>query len=399
MDPWTVRRPQWLIVTPNIPRPDHSGGDRRLTEILVALSTDCDLYLVITGGQQDDDGPYEQLLTDSGIKFVGSGTRAALRALIWHGFDAVFFEFYISASRLLPIVRRMQPHALVIVDSVDLHYLREQEAARLGLLRAEVAVKTEIEEIDIYRKADVVVAVSTPEAALLRERGLTDLEIIPIIVRLSIRNDFEREPQLLFVGGFSHLPNRLAVEWFRQDVWPLIRSRMSNASWVIAGSKAPPEIKAFDGIDGVTVLGYVPSTSPLIDRAQISIAPLTYGAGMKVKVCEALAGGLPLVTTKWGAQGLEDGRESAFLVADSPQEFADAVVRLLVDVDERARLSHAGQLFAMKSCSIESAAPVISKLVQRSRARQTTPFPKRIFSMTQVLAAHGLSRFRATPRS
>ena len=388
-------RPRWLIVSPEVPRFDHAGGDRRLLEILRVVARHCDVHLMALQPRQDDDAPYERHLQEIGVHIVGRGVRAGISALVKQRYDVVFFEFYYTTNRLLRVTRNVQPHAVVMVDSVDLHYLREREAVRLGSLKEAIAASTELEELDAYRKADLTIAVSFAEQAVLQGLGIRSVEVIPIIMDIVERSQRPREPGLLFVGGFRHVPNVMAVEWFHRDVWPLVRARVPAAKWTIAGSKVPPAIRALDGRDGIDVLGFVPSTAPLLEAAEVSIAPLTYGAGMKSKVCEALAAGVPVVTTTWGAQGLERGIGTGFKVADEPEAFADAVVQLLTEPDERARLGAGGQQVALELCSAAAAAPGIASLIQRSAlVAGSTSLPQRMVALMSLAAGRAAVRLR-----
>jgi hypothetical protein len=103
-------------------------------------------------------------------------------------------------------------------------------------------------------------------------------------------------------------------------------------------------------LKGVRVIGYVPDTGPYLDRATLSIAPLRFGAGMKGKVTEAMAAGLPVVTTSVGAQGLKVTPGKHLLLADSSSDFANAVVRLLNDPDYGIDLGKNGQKFIASTC-------------------------------------------------
>jgi glycosyltransferase involved in cell wall biosynthesis len=393
-------RPRWLVVVPQIPRSDQASGDRRLDAILKCVAKDCDIFIVTERPTDDADSPYLKRLEESRIQFVGDGAKAMARTLIMRRFDAAFFEFYSTAMTLAPMVRSIQPECLVIVDSVDLHYLREREAARLGTISATDAQKTETLELDTYNRADITVIVSEAEkASLLTCLDARKLVVIPNVVPIVPRTVRARNPELLFVGGFKHQPNKFAVEWFHENVWSLIRKEVPAASWIIAGSSAPLSILSLDGKDGIKVAGFVPSTDPLLDSAQVSIAPLTFGGGMKGKVSEALAAGLPVVTTKWGAQGLEVGAGEAFLVADSPEDFAQAVVKVLSNEQLRASLSTRGQALALATCSLEAATPGIRHLIQRSRDVHNK---RTVLHRALAFAAFGtkrvVSRFRRTSR-
>ena len=360
-----ARRPRWLILVPHLPQPERAGGDRRLFAILSALAPDCDVTLIAISPPLADAGAREQALRACGVLAVGHGPRAILSAIARLSFDAVFFEFWFIASGLLHLTRASQPQAMHIVDSVDLHYLREREAAHLNgdFGRGDANV---VAELNVYRQADVTIVVTESERDELARRGITNVEVVPIIVPIVPRSERARTASLLFVGGFRHLPNGAAVHWFAREVWPRVLGAVPNAMWTIVGSDAPEDILALQGTNGIIVEGFVPDTTPFLDAAQVSIAPLTYGAGMKVKVSEALAAGVPVVTTRWGAQGLESGAGTAFLQADTAPDFADAVVSLLMDPALRRQLSREGPLLARRACTLEAAAPALEILVATS---------------------------------
>ena len=136
----------------------------------------------------------------------------------------------------------------------------------------------------------------------------------------------EREG-VLFVGNFRHAPNVDAAVDFCADAWPLVRAALPGARLQLVGTAPPPAVQALAG-DDVEVTGWVPETSPYLDARSCSVAPLRYGAGVKGKIGEALAHGLPVVTTTVGAEGMDlvDGEHA--LIADGAQELAAAVVRL-----------------------------------------------------------------------
>lgn len=387
--------PVWLIVTPFIPRPDQASGDRRLMAMLEMLRPQCSLQLVALHPRDGEDATYADRLAALGVEYLGMGRSVAARALLRQPYHAVLFEFHHVTPGLLPLARRVQPQALMIVDSVDVHFLREREAVRLGKLDATIPEETRFHELLAYRRADVTIVVSSVEASLLVDDGVHNTVVIPNIVPLLPRTVRKRSPSALFVGSFDHAPNGDAVHWFRDAVWPSVRGRVPEAQWLIAGSRVPPDVLALDGRDGVQVVGFVPSTYELLDRVQVSVAPLTFGGGMKGKVSEALAAGVPVVTTKWGAQGLEAGAGTAFLLADDPDDFASAVVALMLDEGQQARMGDAGRELARRLCSAEAAAPVVQRLVERSRAtRPALGAAQRWLAFASFAAGRGVDRLR-----
>ncbi|MCX6004551.1 MAG: glycosyltransferase, partial [Chloroflexi bacterium] len=219
-------------------------------------------------------------------------------------YDLAFFEFYWLAEKYLPYFWHYQPDAVAMVDSVDVHFARELSQASLGLITWKKAGRTKKREIRVYRNTDVVIAVSEEDVALIKkefENG--NILLIPNIVPSVKRTEIHRESIIIFIGSYAWPPNVDAIRWFTEKIWPTVYSRRNDARMQIIGSSAPPEIEALKGVPGVEVLGYVPDTTCYLEQAAISIAPLRFGGGMKGKVNEALAHGIPVITTSIGAQG------------------------------------------------------------------------------------------------
>jgi glycosyltransferase involved in cell wall biosynthesis len=363
-------RPKWLVVVPQLPRSDQAAGDRRLCEILEFVSHHCDVSIVAAEPRVADSAVREERMMSMGVHVRGYGIWSILAALVRHPFDAIFIEFHNVAQPLLHFFRAVHPRAYLIIDSVDLHYLRE--AAREGV-SANDAWRGENGQAELatYKAADATVVVTQEEKAELEQRGVRTVTIVPIIVPVRKRTQRAREDVVLFVGGFRHLPNVDAVLWFARQIWPSIVARVPAARFVVVGSETPEAIRALSGEPGIEVRGFVEDTAPLLDGAQVSVAPLTYGAGMKGKVSEALAAGIPVVTTSWGAQGLTEGAGNAYLLADDAGGFADAVVSLLNDESLRTRLSENGQELARGKCSIEAAEPALRVLIESSLVQQS----------------------------
>jgi glycosyltransferase involved in cell wall biosynthesis len=159
----------------------------------------------------------------------------------------------------------------------------------------------------------------------------------------------ERREGLLFVGGFEHPPNSDAALSLVQEVMPLVWRELEIGVGIV-GADPPSEIEALAS-PLVDVKGWVPDLDPLLDSARALVAPLTYGAGLKGKVTQALAVGLPVVTTPVGAEGLDaiDGKH--MLIGETPEELAERVLRVVRDDELWRRLSAAGQELARDRCS------------------------------------------------
>jgi GT2 family glycosyltransferase/glycosyltransferase involved in cell wall biosynthesis len=266
--------------------------------------------------------------------------------LMQNDFAFVYAYFPDVGSVYLPIVRQLKPETPVVVDSVDIGFLREWREIEL---KGNLAVLASFDrsrrmELAAYRGADRVVVVTEKDREVLlahapevEARVLTNVH--PVEDAAPVRAG---RSGVLFIGGYSHRPNVDAAEWLVREIMPQVWATHPETHVILCGSAPPPELYALAG-ERVTVTGWVPDTHPHLDRAAVSLAPLRYGAGMKGKVGEALAYGLPVVTTGIGAEGMElrDGEHA--LIADDAASFAAAIVRLVSDDELWARLSRRGK--------------------------------------------------------
>lgn len=151
--------------------------------------------------------------------------------------------------------------------------------------------------------------------------------------------------RMLFVGPLTYEPNRLAVEWFVEQVLPAVRAVVPGAELIVLGAKDGVSIDGA-GTAGVTFAGYVPDVAPYYRSASIAVVPLHSGGGTRIKVIEGLARSVPIVTTSFGCfgHGLVSGRDA--ILADTADEFAAACIELLGDATLRERIAAGGrQLF------------------------------------------------------
>ncbi len=140
-----------------------------------------------------------------------------------------------------------------------------------------------------------------------------------------------REPYtLLFLGSFRHLPNVEALQWFLRDVFPLIRRAEPRARLVIVGAEAPPRHSLRDP-EAIEMVGFVEDVREPLAKYAVFLCPILAGSGVRVKLLEAFAAGIPVVSTRLGAEGLADQDGEICALADEAGEFAERVVALLND--------------------------------------------------------------------
>jgi polysaccharide biosynthesis protein PslH len=179
--------------------------------------------------------------------------------------------------------------------------------------------------------------------------------------------------RVVFVGGLTAPFNVDAVDFFARQIWPRVHGQMPEATFAIVGDHPPPQIRALSAVGGVRVEGYVPDLREYLRHTAVAVSPCRIGTGIKVKVAEAMAAGLPVVGTTIGLSGF---RKVACLVKmDEPASFADALISLLRDEERRRFLCRACLQHYRRELWIESVAPKVTALYERmaSMAQVRTP--------------------------
>jgi sugar transferase (PEP-CTERM/EpsH1 system associated) len=148
---------------------------------------------------------------------------------------------------------------------------------------------------------------------------------------------------LIFTGGLTYGANFDAAQWFLQEVFPLIQARRPQVKLAITGKLDGAPVDRLPRPPGVELTGYLDDIRPRIAQSWVSIVPLRIGGGTRLKILESLALGTPVVATHKGAEGLELTAGSDLLLADTPDELAQAILRLLTDANLRQQLSQSGR--------------------------------------------------------
>ncbi len=155
----------------------------------------------------------------------------------------------------------------------------------------------------------------------------------------------EQPDQLVFTGTMDFRPNVDAVTWFAREVWPLVRQAKPQARFVIVGRRPAPAVANLKLVPGIEVTGTVADARPYIRQSALYVVPIRMGGGVRYKVLEALAMGKAVVSTTFGADGIDLTPGQEALLADSPVDFARAILELLDDPLRRATLATYGRAF------------------------------------------------------
>ncbi len=181
---------------------------------------------------------------------------------------------------------------------------------------------------------DLVLAVSPEDKAAIEETTghPVPIRVIPIAIDTEESPALARNPGpcILHMGTMYWPPNIDAVRWFANRVYPLIRRQRPDVQFDVVGPRPPAEISALGAKgQGINVTGYVEDPEPYMKRSAVLVVPLLAGGGMRVKILNAMAAGIPVVSTTLGYEGIELQPGRDILVADTPESFAAQVLRVL----------------------------------------------------------------------
>ena len=361
-------RTRVLVVDCWIPRPDQDSGSVRMTALLELL-LDADCHATLVAADLNYVPRYAHALERRGVEILHRPYLDSVRehlAARGASYDAVVLSRRQVMGALSAAVRAHCPKAILVYDTVDLHFVREHREEVLGDPSNWLAVAREAPELRLIGEADLTWVVSHWEAELLAKLAPgARVEVLSNVHEVTLQDvPFAVREGILFVGHFGHPPNVDGVLWFAREVRPLLGSDAPTLH-VIGGS--PPNAVRALASERIVVHGYVPEIKPLFALCRLSVAPLRYGAGVKGKIGQSLALGLPCVTTSIGAEGmfLEDGVSAR--VVDGAACFAATVRAVHGEAALWSRLRSGGARVIERHFSRAAAAQVLARLVERAR--------------------------------
>ena len=250
----------------------------------------------------------------------------------------------------------MAPYALLLPGPrrvVDCHDVMTSLAARtaqalpwwLGPLARLEACRLSRYEPHVVRRANRALVVSAVDRHLLEHLGAPRerLAVVPIGVDtepLAVHREQASSPAVLHLGGLNYPPNLEGLRWLLRQIFPRIVAQLPDCRLYVVGRDPPRDVAEAAACDRrISVVGYAREVEPYLAKASLLAVPLRSGSGMRVKILEAFARGLPVVATTLGYEGIEATPGEHLLVADGPAAFAAAVVRLAEDAPLAGRLA------------------------------------------------------------
>lgn len=268
--------------------------------------------------------------------------------------DVVLFDRFMMEEQFGWRVRKNCPDALHVLETIDLHCLREarHHALKAGHpfvltdLHSEIAKR----EIAAIYRCDLSVLISDYEMEILQSFFHIDASLLhhcPFMLDATSASNtlpsFGNRQHFMTIGNFRHAPNWDAVLWLKQEIWPLIRQQMPRAELHIYGAYTPPKATALHHAqEGFFIQDRAESVDEVMQQARICLAPLRFGAGIKTKLADAMRNGTPSVVTSIAAEGMTGGLSWPGAIADQAHIFADKAVQMYAHKDPWLQAQHMG---------------------------------------------------------
>jgi glycosyltransferase involved in cell wall biosynthesis len=261
-----------------------------------------------------------------------------------HNKPVLVFDAHNAVWTILDRMHRNAPWFFKPVLNLETRRVKRYEGQILHAYDHTLAV-TEIDRMALLEAAALSV---NDESA-----NTPDVSVIPIAVNtqeLKLVDRPKNSTNILTLGTLHYPPNADGIRWFLQEVFPLIQKQAPAATLTIIGKNPPKDFQqsASQAPESISVTGYVPKLTPYMEKAALMVIPVRAGGGMRVRILEAFARGIPVVTTTVGLEGIDASIGEDVLVADSPDDFAQAVLQLLQNPSLQSKLVQNGRQLAKK---------------------------------------------------
>ncbi|MCU7554436.1 glycosyltransferase [Alteromonas sp. ASW11-19] len=278
--------------------------------------------------------------------------------------DAVYITRYTVAEKYIDVIK--ESGKPVLFNNADLHFLREIRAA----LRSndsdaiEAALVTQERELDVCRKADAILTYNSTEHAVIQSHTLEqhNMHITPWVLEEKVPGpDFYAREGIAFLGGFNHLPNVESVEYLVKEIMPALHAERPDIVLYVYGSKMPAKFKNYE-CDNIKMVGFAESLDDVFHKHKVFVAPLLSGAGIKGKVLESMAYGLPSVLTEVAAEGTGLASGISTQIAESSHEWVTAIQELYDNEEKWVQYSSNAMSLVSERYSFEHGKKVFKEI-------------------------------------
>ena len=358
-----------VVFDERVPSPDRDAGSLRMFMILKTLAASYHVTFVPFNRPQSVD--YERALWQEGIETADAVDYR--RLLKNRNVKAAIVSRPSMGTVFIHRIRRVNPKAGIVFDMVDTHFLRFKREYEISGSAAALAEAKRYRKIErkLAQTSDIVWCASLEDKQVMaHEAGGTRIEVVPTIHALNDPGKpFDDRQDLLFIGNLAHRPNDDAVLFFMREVFPRLRERLPNVRLDIIGDNPSAAISVYNS-DEVRICGYVSDVEPYLGNARVFVAPLRFGAGIKGKVGEAMAHGLPVVTTSIGAEGFGLTHGLDVMIGDDPESFAGAIQQLYTEKELWQRVAENSRLRIEKYFTPEVIAETINNSIKAVSLKQ-----------------------------
>src|SRR6266581_228236 len=346
-----------LVIDYAVPRPDHDAGSYAAIQEMRLLQS-LGFKLTFVPENMAYMGSYTDALQRTGIECVYAPFNGSVQEVIEKRgaeFDVIYITRYSVAEKYIEAIRQYAPSARIVFNNADLHFLRELRQA-IGLRDREMlqrALRTRDSELAVMRQVDLVLSYNEVEHAVIMSHNLDSTLVAkcPWVVDVPAQvPGFAARKDIAFLGGYGHPPNLEAVKFFIAEVMPLLRKTLPGVRFLVYGSNVPKELEDMADAD-VVIAGWVEEVAEVYDTCRVFVASLKSGAGLKGKVLGALSHGVPSVISPIAAEGIGAADGIDLVVADKPEEWAQAITTLYQDAAAWDAMAKAAQAFVRKRYS------------------------------------------------
>lgn len=389
-----------LIITPSIPYPPYRGDKLRMFNICKILAQNHEVK-VLTFQRNKDEDEYIKKLSEYGIDtetiwlsklrsylnlYRSFFTKYPLQVAYCYSkkmqkriceltkkdnFDIAYFHLIISAQYGKSVCNESTVKVIDFTDSTSLYLKRH-------IKNVGSSIKTlphKFEKYKVYnyenkcKEFDTLFICSNVDKTYLEERSIHDN--IKLFLNGFDPNEFKANEQaveknrIIFSGNMPYLPNRKGVAYFVDEIFPLVLKEKPDAKFYIVGQNPPEEIQNLQS-ENIIVTGFVEDIKAEYLKSTVNVAPIKFGAGTPNKITEALALGVPTVSTSLAVAGLPDNLKKYISIADSPKDFASAIIRIMDDPSIRNSLLDTGKNEIYDTLSMEN---VVNNIVAYLKTR------------------------------
>ncbi|MEO0627033.1 MAG: glycosyltransferase [Bacteroidota bacterium] len=340
-----------LFVGWQFPEYDTNGGGLRLFEIIQTVAKwNIPLAFLSCSNNSLE---YRHALEDLGVRcYLKDSSWKELVDRYYEKFDVVIIERYHIYNQLASKLRRLFPESHFVLDTVDIHHIRSAMEANFNSHIADMQSVEQVRhnELAAAFDADSIWVVNQKEKDFLLAEGVTGgyesaIRVVSSVHRIHNHfRGFEKRSGVVFMGSYNHRPNVDAMRYFMEEIFPLLSESFSELSVEFIGH-APSDLarELIELCRPGMFHGYVKNHKVFLSKKRVGIAPLRFGAGVKIKIWEYLAAGLPCVVSPCAIDGMGLDSSNGVIIAETPGDFANAVGMLYSDHNLWTNLSEAGR--------------------------------------------------------